>query len=1050
MRAICSVFIFLLGFLNVAQSQQPSSDFRDQAYIVESAEDGVEFQNDGNYTRNAKLTVLIQADAGLQQWGSIRFGYAAEHNTMEVVAVTVTKPDGSIVKTDTSNLQDLPAAITQQMPFYSDLREKHAVVKGLNVGDRLTYEYTMRSTKPLIPGEFWFDYNFNDTVITQKESVTVVVPADRALKMRSIGGEPTVERAAGKVTYRWTRSNLKINPNAKEEGPDPNDVLSRSAPAEIELSTFTSWEQIGKWYAGLQAPAVQITPEIAAKAKHLTADKPDTAEKVKTLAAFVGTNVRYVGIEFGIGRYQPHAAAEVLANAYGDCKDKHTLLATMLQAIGIKAEPALISSKLALDRSVPTISAFDHVITAVEVAGKREFIDTTGEVYPYGYLPQPLRDKDVLLATMEPSLVRTPSMSPIPNAETFDIDATLSSEGVLTGKVKREVVGDSEILVRSVFRKVPPAQWKQVVQNMSAYSGFGGTVDSVKVTTPEDLQARFTVSYDYERKEYGGFKDGYTSPALPSMLLMNPMDLDKRKQPVVLTLGKMEATSRIKMPPGATLRAPEPKNLFEEFAEYHASYRFEDGVLYAKRSLVVKQLIVPPARFAVFRRFLQSVQDDRADQIALSVPGKNSDAAAALFEAGRSAYTRGDPQEGLRKFRQLVDKYPDYQGGWAMLGTGYAMLTEFDKAIDALQKEVDKHPDTSLMVYQQLAQLYAMKSRTKDATALWQKYLTTHPDDEQAMGFVGGLLVGEKRYSEALQLFQDAVAKSPENSRFHYGLGMSLLGMKQPDKAFESFKKCVELDGGARNDSAYALIEADVHLDEALDWSEHAVQQVEQNTAKIDLDDVREENLRSMQSLASFWDTLGWGYHGKGDDAKAEKFLKAAWTLAQSPVMGEHLSVVQRKLGRAAQADETKRLAEAGKPTAPFDPRKPAEAQRFMAGSAGRAKLSGMRDYPLSGLPKGVGGSVELYVLFTKANKPAEIKWLNVDPSRPQLTMSGGPHVEKYLKTAETIIKAKPFSNVHFPDDGPTRIIRRGILFCSSYSGCGLTLMPIESVRAVN
>jgi hypothetical protein len=121
-----------------------------------------------------------------------------------------------------------------------------------------------------------------------------------------------------------------------------------------------------------------------------------------------------------------------------------------------------------------------------------------------------------------------------------------------------------------------------------------------------------------------------------------------------------------------------------------------------------------------------------------------------------------------------------------------------------------------------------------------------------------------------------------------------------------------------------------------------------------------------------------------------------------------------------------------------------------MAGSAGRAKLSGMRDYPLSGLPKGVGGSVELYVLFTKANKPAEIKWLNVDPSRPQLTMSGGPHVEKYLKTAETIIKAKPFSNVHFPDDGPTRIIRRGILFCSSYSGCGLTLMPIESVRAVN
>lgn len=795
---------------------------------------------------------------------------------------------------------------------------------------------------------------------------------------------------------------------------------------------------------------MQVTPEIAAKAKELTAGQTDAPAKVKAIAGYVATNIRYVGIELGIGRYQPHLASEVMANAYGDCKDKHTLLAAMLQAVGVKTEPALISSRLELDRSVPTVSVFDHVITAVEIAGKREFIDTTGEVYPYGYLPQRLRDKDTLLATQTATFVRTPSDSPIANAESFDIDAALSADGVLTGKVRREVHGDSEVVVRSVFRKVPPAQWKQVVQNLSAYSGFGGTVDNVKVTTPEDLQTPFAVSYDYERKDYAGFREGYTSPALPPMLLMNPEDLDKRKQPVVLSIGKVEGTSRIKMPPGASLHAPESKDLVEDFAEYHALYRFDDGVLYAKRTLVVKQGMVPPARFVVFRRFLQDVQDDRSNQMALSVPFKNADTAAALFEAARGAYQRGDTQEGVRKSKQLVDKYPDHPGGWALLGSGYAMLSEFDKAIDALHKEVEQHPDTSVMVYRQLAQLYAMTSRQKEATVLWQKYLTTHPDDEQAIGVVGGMLVGEKRYPEALELFQNAVKKSPENGRFHYGLGMSFLGMKEPDKAFASFKKCVELDGGARNDSAYALIEANAHLDEALAWAEEAVKQLEENTAKIDLADVRDENLRGMQSLAAFWDTLGWGYHVKGDDAKAEKFLKAAWTLAQSPVMGEHLSTVQRKLGRVALADETKRLAEAAKPTPIFDPKKTAEARRFMAGSDGRNSLSRMRDYPLTGLPKGIGGSVEVYVLFTKGNVPAGLRWLNVDGSRPQPTISGGPHIEKYLPTAEKIIKGKEFTNVQFPDDGPTKIIRRGILFCSSYSGCALTLMPIESVRAAN
>jgi transglutaminase-like putative cysteine protease len=34
----------------------------------------------------------------------------------------------------------------------------------------------------------------------------------------------------------------------------------------------------------------------------------------------------------------------VLGNGYGDCKDKHTLLASLLKAAGITAWPALINA----------------------------------------------------------------------------------------------------------------------------------------------------------------------------------------------------------------------------------------------------------------------------------------------------------------------------------------------------------------------------------------------------------------------------------------------------------------------------------------------------------------------------------------------------------------------------------------------------------------------------------------------------------------------------------------------------------------------------------
>ena len=52
----------------------------------------------------------------------------------------------------------------------------------------------------------------------------------------------------------------------------------------------------------------------------------------------------HVGIDLGVGRFQPHAASQVLSNQYGDCKDKDTLLEALLRAKGISVSPALVGA----------------------------------------------------------------------------------------------------------------------------------------------------------------------------------------------------------------------------------------------------------------------------------------------------------------------------------------------------------------------------------------------------------------------------------------------------------------------------------------------------------------------------------------------------------------------------------------------------------------------------------------------------------------------------------------------------------------------------------
>ena len=173
-----------------------------------------------------------------------------------------------------------------------------------------------------------------------------------------------------------------------------------------------------------------------AKAAELTKGITDNTAKLQALYGFVSTQYRYIGIAFGIGRYQPHAADDVLTNSSGDCKDKQTLLASLLQASGFTMYPALINSSWKIDPDIPSPAQFDHVIGYLP--GKEPvWLDSTVEVAPAGCLVPRLRSKPALVTVGEKiQLVSTPEDSPAPSIETFKISGKLSDDGTFEAKVE--------------------------------------------------------------------------------------------------------------------------------------------------------------------------------------------------------------------------------------------------------------------------------------------------------------------------------------------------------------------------------------------------------------------------------------------------------------------------------------------------------------------------------------------------------------------------------------------------------------------------------------
>ncbi len=177
---VAAMYVAVVAAQKATPKPAAKPDYSQEAYVIEQMSTRVEFDNDGKRTRQQVTRVKINTDSGVQQWGLLSLPYQSATETVIVDYVRVRKPDQTVITTPEDNVQDLDAEITRSAPFYSDLREKHVAVKGLAKGDVLEYQIEWHPIKALIPGQFWFEYNFHHAGIVLNEQLEVRVPADRS------------------------------------------------------------------------------------------------------------------------------------------------------------------------------------------------------------------------------------------------------------------------------------------------------------------------------------------------------------------------------------------------------------------------------------------------------------------------------------------------------------------------------------------------------------------------------------------------------------------------------------------------------------------------------------------------------------------------------------------------------------------------------------------------------------------------------------------------------------------------------------------------------
>lgn len=668
-----------------------------EGLVIEKIVTRVRAEEDGTGTRETTARIRIQSEAGVKDMAVLTFTYTASNQQVDIAYVRVIKPDGSMVVTPDYNVQDMPADVSREAPMYSDIHEKHVAVRGLGVGDTLEYDITLNTLKPEVPGQFWMEYSFQKDLIALDEQLDLDVPADKPVTVVSATVQPTATTAGARKLYHWASSNLTR--------PDPEKPTStKHWKPSVQVTTFASWEQVGAWYAALQKDRIVVTPAIQAKADALTKGLTSDDDKIRAIFAAVALHIHYVGLSFGIGRYQPHAADDVLANEYGDCKDKHTLLAALLKAAGIEAWPVLIPSSRELDETVPSPAQFDHVITVVPRDGKLIWMDSTAEVAPVGVLVGAVRDKQgLVIPTGKPAyLQRTPAQLPFPQEMRFVADGKISDKGEFTANISQTYHGDAELIMRGAFRQVPQSQWKEFVQRMSGSIGFGGEAQDPVVSPVEHTGAPFHFSYGYTRETFGDWDDRRISPALPGVgwELMPGVRVIKPADDIDIgSPGEQDYISRIQMPEGYMLSPPANVDLKEDWAEYHSTYSFTKGVFSAERRLVLKKEYVPLADWDKYLAFRHAIYADSV----VNTP---------FFFAGTA------PETAER-----------YRSSMALTGLFQEMATALQPVRDAVAPLAGDSPPSA----DELSK--SLEACRQAVQEIEEKTLTTAPGDAQSLYF---------------------------------------------------------------------------------------------------------------------------------------------------------------------------------------------------------------------------------------------------------------------------------------------------------------------------
>ena len=316
--------------------------------------------------------------------------------------------------------------------FFSDSKACMIKTSIKKAGGTAKASYRRTYTKP----EFFCRVILPD--IYDVENATVIFEIPSSLESRFSIDEKNIPEGMMEKNSGHKGNNLILTYNFKDI-PTPTvgyadaPSINITSPQLLIKGHFADVNELYRYLHSYIDPNDPDGGAVETKAREITADCKDDAERIGAITDFVHNSIRYVAVEHGEFGQKPDFPSAVLSKAYGDCKGSAALLTAMLKAVGIDARLAWVGTD-AIGQTwteSPNVSSGNHMIAAAMTGDSILFIDGTSKFSKAGDLSLSIQGRQALIEDgPEKCIVATIPVAAT-NTEKSDITLSMRPDGIM-------------------------------------------------------------------------------------------------------------------------------------------------------------------------------------------------------------------------------------------------------------------------------------------------------------------------------------------------------------------------------------------------------------------------------------------------------------------------------------------------------------------------------------------------------------------------------------------------------------------------------------------